>query len=50
MTKQIIETIIFSSFFLFGMYTAYWAGNNHGYERGYKRGVATGKAAAKIER
>ena len=47
MTKQIIETIIYISFFLFGTYIAYWAGDNHGFERGYKRGVSTGRAMEK---
>lgn len=50
MTKQIIETIIYIAFFFFGLSIAYWAGDNHGFERGYKRGMSTGRALGKIEK
>lgn len=46
MTKQIIETIIFISFFLFGLHIAYWAGDAHGRERGFKQGYNRGKLTA----
>ena len=46
MTKQIIETIIYIAFFFFGLYTAYWAGNDHGWQRGYKAGIASGRRIA----
>lgn len=50
MKKEVIETIILVSFFLFGLHLAYWAGHNHGFKRGYKRGISTAKAIAKTER
>lgn len=50
MKQEIIQTIIMGSIFLFGMWIAYWAGNEHGFKRGYKRGISTAKAIAKTER
>ena len=50
MTKQIIETIVYVGFFLFGLYIAYWAGDNAGFQRGLKRGKALGRAIERIEK